>query len=542
MRVLTIYVTGHRNPDMDSIASAMGYAELRGRLDPANEYVAVRLGEINPQARWALERSGAPEPPFLDHVMLRAQDVMSPDHPTACHDASLREVGIAMAKADLDLIPIVDDAGKVVGILTARDLARRYIKESGEPSSFADRPASADLIVSVLGGKMVVPPTRRLNGRLWAVTVDSESMGHTMGENDIVVVGNRHDAQRRAVELGVALLVSPYDAMPEDDVVELAKKRGTGLVISPLDSYVTGRLVSLSVPVREVMSRDPLVCEPDDLLSDVTDRMREVHYSAAIVADEHGAPVGLITRSELVNPTPRQVLLVDHAEQAQSVAGIEQAHIVEILDHHHIGSIETRFPVAATFDPVGSTATLVVERFRSHGREPQRPTAMMLLSAILSDTVILSSPTTTDRDHQVVSYLEELVGVNAREFGTELFEASSDVGDVPAADIIRRDSKEYEVRPGKRLCVAQIETVGRSLHNRGPELLAAMENVRSRQDYILYALMVTDIVDRSTELLVAGDSAPVERAFGVAAIDNILDLPGVMSRKKQVAPKLLAAF
>lgn len=538
----TIYVTGHRNPDMDSIASAMGYAELRGRLDTSARYVPVRLGEINAQARWALERSGAPEPEFLDHVMLRAQDVMSPDHPTANHTASLREVGIAMQKADLDLIPIVDDRGSVVGILTARDLARRYIKESGEPSSFADRPASAELIVGVLGGQMIVPPTRRLNGRLWAVTVDAETMGNTMGENDIVVVGNRTDAQRRAVELGVALVVTPYDSMPDEDVIALAKTSGTGIVLSPLDSYVTGRLVSLSVPVREVMSRDPLVCEPDDLLSDVTDRMREVHYSAAIVVDEQGAPVGLITRSELVNPTPRQVLLVDHAEQAQSVPGIEQAHIVEILDHHHIGSIETRFPVAATFDPVGSTATLVVERFRSHGREPQRPTAMMLLSAILSDTVILTSPTTTERDHQVVSYLEELVGVNAREFGTELFEASSDVGDVPAADIIRRDSKEYEVRPGKRLCVAQIETVGRSLHNRSAELLEALEDVRERQDYILYALMVTDIVDRSTELLVAGDTAPVERAFGVTAADSILDLPGVMSRKKQVAPKLLAAF
>jgi len=198
--------------------------------------------------------------------------------------------------------------------------------------------------------------------------------------------------------------------------------------------------------------------------------------------------------------------------------------------------------VAATFDPVGSTATLVVERFRSHGREPQRPTAMMLLSAILSDTVILSSPTTTARDHNVVEYLEELVGVNAREYGTEMFEASSDVGDVPAADIIRRDAKEYEVRHGKRLCVAQIETVGRSLHNRGPELLDALENVRAQMDYVLYALMVTDIVEHSTELIVAGDSAPVERAFGVAATANILDLPGVMSRKKQVAPKLLAAF
>ena len=538
----TIYVTGHRNPDMDSIASAMGYAELRGRLDPGNDYVAVRLGEINAQARWALDRSGAAEPELLDHVMLRAQDVMRPDHPAAIDTASLREVGIAMAKADLDLIPIVDEGGAVVGILTARDLARRYIKESGEPSSFADRPASADLIVNVLGGRMLVPPTRRLNGRLWAVTVDAESMGNTMGENDIVVVGNRTDAQRRAVELGVALVVTPYDSMPDDEVIELARRSGTGIVLSPLDSYVTGRLVSLSVPVREVMSRNPLVCEPEDLLSDVTERMKEVHYSAAIVVDEQSRPVGLITRSELVNPTPRQVLLVDHAEQAQSVPGIEQAHIVEILDHHHIGSIETRFPVAATFDPVGSTATLVVERFRSHGREPQRPTAMMLLSAILSDTVILSSPTTTERDHQVVGYLEELVGVTARELGTEMFEASSNVGDVPAAEIIRRDSKEYEVRPGKRLCVAQIETVGRSLQARGPELLVAMEDVRSKMDYILYALMVTDIVDRSTELIVAGDSAPVERAFGVEATDNILDLPGVMSRKKQVAPKLLAAF
>lgn len=538
----TIYVTGHRNPDMDSIASAMGYAELRGRLDPANEYVAVRLGEVNAQARWALERSGAPEPQFLDHVMLRAQDVMSPDQPTANHNASLREVGIAMAKADLDLIPIVDDAGVVVGILTARDLARRYIKESGEPSSFADRPASVDLIVSVLGGSMLVPPTRRLNGRLWAVTVDVESMGNTMGENDIVVVGNRTAAQRRAVELGVALVVAPYDSTPDPDVLELARASGTGVVLSPLDSYVTGRLVSLSVPVREVMSRNPLVCDPEDLMSDVAERMKEVHYSAAIVVDEEGTPVGLISRSELVNPTPRQVLLVDHGEQAQSVPGIEQAHIVEILDHHHIGSIETRFPVAATFDPVGSTATLVVERFRSHGREPQLATAMMLLSAILSDTVILSSPTTTERDHQVVGYLEELVGVSAREFGTQMFEASSDVGDVPASDIIRRDSKEYEVRHGKRLCVAQIETVGRSLQTRRPELLVAMEDVRSRMDYVLYALMVTDIVARSTELLVAGDSAPVERAFGVVATDRILDLPGVMSRKKQVAPKLLAAF
>jgi manganese-dependent inorganic pyrophosphatase len=538
----TIYVTGHRNPDMDSIASAIGYAELKGRLDGEHRYLAVRLGELNAQSRWALERSGAEEPELLDHVMLRARDVMRAEFPCANHNDSLRDVGRAMAQSDLDLIPIVDDDGAIAGMLTARDLARRYVKESGAPSSFADRPASVDLIVEVLDGEMIVPPERRLNGRLWAVTVDVAQMGTTMGPNDIVVIGNRADAQRRAVEIGVALVVSPYDSRPEPEVVELARAAGTGIVLSPLDSYVTGRLVSLSVPVREVMSRDPLTVEPDDLLSDIADRIKEVHYSAAIAVDEHERPVGLVTRGELVNPTPREVILVDHAEEGQSVPGVGEAHIVEILDHHHIGSIETRFPVAATFDPVGSTATLVVERFRVHGREPQRPTAMMLLSAILSDTVILSSPTTTERDHTVVSYLEELLSLDARAYGTEMFEASSDVGDVPAADIIRRDAKEYEVSHGRRLCVAQIETVGRGLLSRRDELLGAMEDVRARQEYALYALMVTDIVEKGTELLVTGDSSVVERAFGVPASGNVLDLPGVMSRKKQVAPKLLGAF
>jgi manganese-dependent inorganic pyrophosphatase len=374
------------------------------------------------------------------------------------------------------------------------------------------------------------------------VTVDVASMGGTMGPHDIVVIGDRPDAQRRAVELGVALLVTPYRSRPADDVIELARAGGTGIVLSPLDSYVTGRLVSQSVPAREVMGRNPLTAEPDDLLTDIADRIKDVDYSAAIVVDDSGVPVGLVTRTELVRPSPRRVLLVDHGEQAQSVPGVLEANIVEILDHHHIGSIETRLPVAATFDPVGSTATLVVERFRTAGREPQRPTATMLLAAILSDTVILSSPTTTDRDHLVVDYLEELLQLDARSFGSEMFEATSDVGDVPAAEIIRRDVKEYEVRPGKTVSIAQIETVGRGLLSRRSELLSEMEAARDRAEHAVFALMVTDIVGHGTDLLVAGERAPLERAFDAEAVDGVIDLPGVMSRKKQVVPKILTAF
>jgi manganese-dependent inorganic pyrophosphatase len=540
--VRPVYVTGHRNPDLDAIASAIGYAELKRRLDPGGGYVAARLGEANAQTRWALERSGAPEPELLPHVHLRACDVMREECPLAGQEASLRDVGLVMAASDADLVAIADEAGAVVGMITARNLARRYIKESGEPSSFADRPVSPDLIVDVVGGEMLLRPERRLNGRLWAVTVDAASMGRTMGPNDIVVIGDRADAQRRAVEIGVALLVTTYDSRPDPEVVELARRGGTGIVLSPLDSYVTGRLVSQSVPAREVMGRDPLTAEPDDLLSDIADRIKDVDYSAAIVVDGGGVPVGLVTRAELVHHAPRRVLLVDHGEQAQSVPGVEEALVMEILDHHNIGSIETRQPVAATFDPVGSTATLVIERFRAAGREPRRPTATMLLAAILSDTVVLSSPTTTERDHRVVDYLEELLQLDAREFGQEMFEASSDVGDVPAAEIIRRDVKEYEVRPGKTVSIAQIETVGQVLIGRRAELLEEMEAARGRRGDAVYALMVTDIVEKGTDLLVAGDRAALERAFDAEAVDGVIDLPGVMSRKKQVVPAVLSAF
>jgi manganese-dependent inorganic pyrophosphatase len=235
------------------------------------------------------------------------------------------------------------------------------------------------------------------------------------------------------------------------------------------------------------------------------------------------------------------VLLVDHAEQAQSVPGVDQANIVEILDHHHIGSIETRVPVQATFDPVGSTATLVVERFRREGREPQHPTAMMLLAAVLSDTVVLSSPTTTSRDERVVRYLEESLGLDARSFGMEMFQSTSDVSNLPASEIINRDAKEYATSSGT-ISIAQVETVGGDLLDRKDELLAALEERRAERHYGHYLLMLTDIVEKGTELLVAGNMAPVERAFGVRAEDSVVELPGVMSRKKQVAPKVLAAL
>ena len=537
----TIYVTGHRNPDTDSIAAAVGYAELMRRLDTRNAYVPVRLGEVNTQTRWVLERAGSPEPEFLPHVMLRVQDVMREHFPQAGDGEPIREVGRMMAREDLDLVPIVDGDGALAGVMTERALARRYIRESREPSEL-DAPTRVSAIVRVLQGEIVAGEDAEVSGQIWCMAMDIGALPSEIGSGDVVVVGNRDDAQRAAIELGVGLLVMSNGTRPSAENLALAAEHGIPVVSSPLDTYVTARMVTLSAPCRALMDPEPLTVRPDDLLSDVADEVKEVHYRAAVAVDARRHPIGLVTRTDLVSPLPRRVLLVDHAEQAQSVPGVEQAEIVEILDHHHIGSIETTVPVRATFDPVGSTSTLVIERFRQNGMEPSRPSAILLLCAILSDTVILNSPTTTERDYAAVEYLSRVLALDAVALGREMFVATSDLDGVAADAIVARDLKEYEVGAGHRIAIAQVETVGRGLEGRHDELMDAMARARERNGYELYALMVTDILAKDTDLLVSGDAGPLEHAFGRAARDGVIPLPGVMSRKKQVAPKVLAAL
>jgi manganese-dependent inorganic pyrophosphatase len=540
--VASIYVTGHRNPDTDSIAAAIGYAELKRRLDPHNDYVPVRLGELNAQTRWVLERSGAAEPELLPHVMLRVRDVMREHFPLARDEEPVRQVGLIMARGDLDLVPVVDHEQQLAGVMTERVLARRYVRESRQASRL-DAPTAVGVIAEVLEGEVLAgAPDDVVSGRVWVLAMATASLPMGFQAGDVVVVGDRPDAQRIAIEVGVALLVLSNGTAAEPDILSLARERGTALVSSPLDSYVTSRMITLSAPCRALMDHEPLVVRPDDLVADISETVKDVDYRAAVVVDGHHQPVGLVTRSDLVSPEPRRVLLVDHAEQAQSVPGVEYAEIVEILDHHHIGSIETRVPVRATFDPVGSTATLVIERFRQSGMEPSRAAAVMLLGAILSDTVILNSPTTTDRDLAVIDYLERVLALDATEFGREMFERTSDLTRVPADEIVARDAKDYDAGEGQTLRIAQVETVGETLHERQAELIEALSAVREREGHAVVALMVTDILGKATTLYAAGDKVVLDRAFGPQRSDGAVELPGVMSRKKQVAPKLLAAL
>ncbi|MDQ3921028.1 MAG: DRTGG domain-containing protein, partial [Actinomycetota bacterium] len=323
-----IYVTGHRNPDTDTIASAIGYAELKSRLDPDDVYAPARLGEVNAQTRWALEKSGAKEPALLEHIMLRVKDVMSKDIVTAHKKDPLRNVGLAMANGNISQVPIVDDAGAIVGLITERNLARMYIRESLEASTFAQTPVSVGSIVEVLKGELLAGKDKETSGKLWVISMSVASMGRQMEPGDIVVIGDRKEGQRRAIELGAGVLVVSNGVRPEAEILEMAQEKGTTVVLSPLDSYVTSRMIQLSVPCWEVMSEDPLTVSPEELVADITHQVMEVHYRAAIAVDDDKVPLGVVTRTDLLNPKPRRVLLVDHAERGQSVPGIEQAQIV----------------------------------------------------------------------------------------------------------------------------------------------------------------------------------------------------------------------
>ena len=316
-----IYITGHRNPDTDSIAAAIGYAELKGRLDPDNDYVPVRLGDLNRQTRWLLSRSHAPEPRYLPHVMLRAGDVMQATFPISRHDEPVREAGRAMAKADLELVPIVDDAGALAGVLTERALARRYVRESLRTSTLEEAPTYLSALVSVLEGSLITGEERQLSGRVWVYAMDPASHSG-ISDGDIVVVGNRPAAQLRVIELGAALVVLSNSAPPAPLALEAARERGTAIVVSPLDSYVCGRMITLAAPCSALMEKDPLTVNTDFLVADMSEQIKESHYGAAVAVDADNRPVGLVTRSDLVAPSPRRVVLVDHAEQAQSALGI----------------------------------------------------------------------------------------------------------------------------------------------------------------------------------------------------------------------------
>ncbi len=533
-----ILVFGHLSPDNDSICSAIAYAHLKNLTDPANVYVPVRLGPMPHESAWVLERFGVEPPEEIAHVRTRVRDVMTTDVVIVHPDDTLLTVGRLLSARGVRGLPVVDE-GRVVGLVTMQALAGRYVEDL-TVAGFQNRPVSVEQLVEVLDGQLLAGRgTATLSGGVLIGAMEPQTMLGYVHPGDVLIVGDRRRSQPLAIEAGIACLVITGGNAPEEDVLALARERDCAVVLTSKDTYGAARLVNLSNRAGEVMDTDALVLEPDTLLSEATEDLFASPHREALVVDTAGTLDGMLTRTNVARAHRRRVILVDHNETSQSADGVEEASVVEIVDHHRIGDVETAYPITFLNLPVGSTATIVAMRYRELEVEPTPPMAGLMLSAVLSDTVMLKSPTTTDSDRGVAEWLAREAECDQVEFGMEIFRARSSGRAFSAEEVVRSDMKEYRI--GDTLAaVSQVETVDLDdVLSHRDEIVAYMEYLARERGYGLAALMVTDVVREGSELLVVGRRRIAERAFGVPFDSGSAWFDGMLSRKKQVAPLLV---
>jgi manganese-dependent inorganic pyrophosphatase len=533
-----VLVFGHRNPDSDSICAAVAYAHLKNRLVSGQVYVPVRLGDLPAETRWLFDRFGVAVPECVEHVRLRVRDAMTSDVLTVHPDDTLLAVGRLMRDKDIRAVPVTDD-GHVVGVMSMEMLAERYLDDI-EVAGFSALPVPVRQLARVLEGELLAgDPEAVLSGGVLIGAMEPRTMAKRIKAGDTLLVGDRPRAQQVGIESGIACLVVTGGFAPGPDVLAKAAECNAAVICTEADSYAAARLINLGHQVREVMRESVTSVDADALLSDAAEDVVDSPHRSAVVIDHEGKLVGILTRTSLARAGKREVVLVDHNESAQSAEGIEDASVIEVVDHHRIGDIETAGPVSFVALPVGSTCTIVATRYFEAGIQPPLPMAALMLGALLSDTVLLKSPTATDLDRDVAERLADIVGVEPMEFGMELVRART-VGEAFAPEkVVAADLKEFRVGDAT-VGIAQYETPDmETVLAHRDDLLAALDALRERRGYDLALLMVTDIVREGTELLASGRTQIAERAFAATFTDGSVWLPGVLSRKKQVAARLL---
>lgn len=533
-----IMVFGHRNPDNDSICSAIAYAHLKNLSDPSHVYVPARLGPLPPESEWVLDRFGVDAPEDIPHVRMRVRDAMTADCVTVRPDDTLLTVGRVLAERGVRGLPVVEE-GVVRGLVTMQSLATRYV-ENLTVTAFRDHPVTVGRLAEVIGGRILTGEADApLAGNVLIGAMEPATMLGYIEPGDLLILGDRLRTQPAAVEAGVACLVITGGAEPDASVLAAARERGCAIIVTEKDTYAAARLIDLSHTAAEIMEPDALLVEPDSLLAEAAEDLFASPRREAVVVDADGCLVGMLTRTNVGRAGRRSVILVDHNEQAQSADGIEEADVVEVVDHHRIGDVQTSAPIAFLNLPVGSTATIVATRYRDLEVEPTAPMAGLMLSAVLSDTVILKSPTATETDREIVEWLAGLLDVDPVEFGMEMFRARGTGRAFDAVRTVTADLKQYRVGDAL-VAIAQTETVDLDeVMAHADDLAAAMEKIAADRSYALFVLMVTDVVREGSELLVVGKRRIAECAFDASFASGSAYFEGMLSRKKQVAPRLV---
>ncbi len=539
-----VWVVGHQNPDTDSVCSAIAYAALRRATDLPGA-TAARLGPLWTETAFALERCGVEAPPLLADVRRRVADVMNPTIVTVGHDATLYEAGRLMREARKRLLPVVDEQGRLQGLLTVDDLAGRYMDEMAVARA-SRVPVSLAHYLRILGGQLLTGPSdRHFAGRIWIASVQAPTLEALVAPGDLVIVGDRENAQEAALRAGAACLIVIGGRTVSDAIRALATARGATVISSPHDTYATARLLNLSLPVAEIMRQPGPTVDPDDLAADVAGALLGPGTRALPVVDDDGHIRGILSRSDLLRGSRKRVILVDHNHRSQAVDGLEEAELLAVLDHHNLGDLRTAEPILFVLEPVGCTATIVTEHYRVAGLEPERPIAGLLLAAIISDTLLFTSPTTTDRDRAAAETLAPLAGLETEAFAHELFAARSDFSAATPRELVENNLKSYEFG-GATLAIGQAETLATDYFvERKDAFIKELEGLKAKDGYDYALFLATDILRGCSTALYpsSAERRLVQAAFAPDhAGHDTAELPGIVSRKKQVVPPLARAL
>ena len=542
-----VFVVGHRNPDSDSICSAIAYADLRCQQGVVG-IKAARAGNINHQTQFVLDHLDVEIPELLADVYPRIKDVVTEKVISIHQSAPMSEAIELYHQHHIRMLPVVDDDGRAKGLLLLKR-ATEFFLVPAQPEKLRRIRASLSSIQSCLGAtaqhllnsEQVEDLDLHVGARREASF--SRWVDEIVPEKTILITGDRPGIQRLAVAAGVRLLIISGDSAVDETLLVTARENGVSILVSHYDTANCVWLTRMATPVGILAESDFIVVKPNDLLEDLRVKLTHGKQSGAIVNSSDGRIAGLATKSHLIKNSPIKLILVDHNELSQAVPGADKVEIIEVIDHHRLGNFHTDLPIRFINQPLGSTCSLIATLYQQAGIEPNKKVAGLLLAGLLSDTVILKSPTTTEIDRQLVPWLEKHSGLDHLEFGPQLFAAGSQMASgVPARKLILTDFKEYGVGD-YLLGLGQVEVVNfHSFHQRQKELMVELQKVRKEKGYELAALLVTDIVMESSLLLTAGPSELPYIIGYPQEEENLYRLKGVLSRKKQLVPHLLKVF
>lgn len=541
-----IKVIGHRNPDTDSICSAITYSRLKNILDPDRPCKPCRAGLLNRETEFVLDYFKVPLPQLYTDVSPHIRDVDIRPAQGMDGETSLRRAWMTMRDQELDTLCIVDEEQNLKGVITVKDVATANM-DGMDPHSLEISKTSYQNLIDILDGTVLVGDVtgKTVEGRIIIGSGSAEQIEKSISPGDIVVVSNRAESQLAALEMDAGCMIVCASSKLSRTMQMLAEEKGCIVISTQNSTYVTGQMLSQAAPIRHYMTTGNLLTFTlHTPVEEATRVMATVRFRYFPVLDDDGKYIGVVSRRNMMNLHKKQLILVDHNEKSQAAEGIDQAEVLEIIDHHRIGTLETDSPVYFRNVPVGCTCTIVYQMYQENGVEIDPTTAGLMLSAILSDTLMFRSPTCTPVDERAARELAVLAGVDLEQYADAMFEHGGDVSGKTAEAVFHGDYKiftcgesRFGVGQGSYMTEKNRKAAQALVGPYLPEALA-----KQGLDYIFY--MFTDVRNSSTELLMAGTGAErlVEKAFQTQVTEGMAILPGVVSRKKQMIPRLITVI